>query len=68
MMVAGSSKAVVPLSTLMVTYFENAMNRNPELPAEGDIWQSGLYLITSSQLVISGNNIMCKYEMLKPYT
>lgn len=68
MMVAGSSKAVVPLSTLMVTYFENAMNRNPELPAGGDIWQSGLYLITSSQLVITGNNIMCKYEMLKPYT
>lgn len=67
MMVAGSCKAVVPMTTVMVTYFENAMNRDKDLPAQGDIWQSGLYLITACQTIITGNNILNKYNLAKPY-
>lgn len=67
MLVAGSCKAVVPMSTVMVTFFENAMNRNKDLLANGDIWQSGLYMISSAQVVITGNNILSKLEMIKPY-
>lgn len=67
MLVAGSAKAVVPMSAVMVTYFENAMNRNPQEFAKGDDFQSGLYLIAKSQLIISGNNIMAKYDLIKPY-
>lgn len=67
MWVAGSCKAVVPMSTMMVTYFPNALNRNPEEPALADDWRSGLYMIMASQVVISGNNIQCKYELSKPF-
>lgn len=67
MMVAGSAKAVVPMTTIMVTYFENAMNRNKDEPANGDIWQSGLYLISACQTMIMGNNIQNKYNLIKPY-
>lgn len=67
MLIAGSAKAVVPLSTMMVTYFENAMNRDKNELAKGDPWQSGLYIIMGTQLIISGNNIMVKYQLSKPY-
>lgn len=67
MMIAGSPKSVVPLSTIMITYFPNALNRNPEEPASRDPWTSGLYLVMSSQLIITGNNILCKYSLAKPY-
>lgn len=65
--IAGSAKAVVPLSTIMITYFENAMNRNKDEPAVGDIWQSGLYVIVGCQTCITGNNIINKYRLMKPY-
>lgn len=67
MLIAGSCKAVVPLTTVMVSQFENAMNANKDELAKKDKWQSGLYAITDCQLMITGNNIMAKYKIRKPF-
>ena len=67
MMIAGSCKAVVPLTTVMVSHYENALNKNKDEMAPKDLWQSGLYIITECQLMITGNNIMMKYNIRKPF-
>lgn len=66
MLIAGSSKMVVPLTMVMVSQFENTMNENKDKLAPKDLWQSGLYAITNCQLIITGNNIMTKLKIRKP--
>lgn len=65
--IPGSAKAVVPMTTIPVSYFENARVEDPNLPAEGDFWQSGLFLIWSSKLSIIGPNMLLTLNLVKPY-
>lgn len=65
--IPGSAKAVVPMTALPISYFENARVEDPNLPAEGDFWQSGLFLIWSSKLSIAGPNMLLTLNLVKPY-
>lgn len=66
--IPGSAKAVVPLTAIPVSYFENARVENPNENAKGDYWQSGLFLIWGSKLSIAGPNMILTLNLFKPYT
>ena len=55
------------MTALPVSYFENARVEDPNLPADGDFWQSGLFLIWSSKLSIAGPNMLLTLNLVKPY-
>ena len=65
--IPGSAKAVVPMTAVPVSYFENARVEDPESPVTGDFWQSGLFLIWSAKLSIVGQNMITTLELVKPY-
>lgn len=65
--IPGSAKAVVPMTAIPVSYFENARVEDPNIPAEGDFWQSGLFLIWSSKLSVIGPNMLLTLNLVKPY-
>ena len=67
MVIPGSAKAVVPLTGIPVSYFENARVEDSETKAEGDFWQSGFFLIWSSKLSIVGPNLLLTLNLVKPY-
>lgn len=67
MVIPGSAKAVVPMSAVPVSYFENARVEDLNTPAEGDFWQSGLFLIWGSKLSIAGPNLVLTLNLVKPY-
>lgn len=65
--IPGSAKAVVPMTAIPVSYFENARVEDPSLPADGDYWQSGLFLIWNTKLSIMGPNMLLTLNLVKPY-
>lgn len=65
--IPGSAKAVVPMTAIPVSYFENARVVDPYESAEGDFWQSGLFLIWSAKLSIAGPNMLLTLNLVKPY-
>lgn len=66
--VPGSVKAIMPLSAVPISVFENARVIDPrsDFPP-GDNHFSGLFLIWSSKLVISGPNLLSVLQVVKPY-
>lgn len=68
MLIPGGLYMRMPLTCVPVTYFQNALNRNKDKDAIPDQWQSGWYIISKSQLCITGNNMINKLSLLQPYT